>query len=124
MLQALGADLQACIPAVSDAPSGLCRLMSSSTMQVGPVTNQFHHARSKHCTSGLSLMTIVFHDSFQWHYSEECACTGLALGKAPVHENDLGDIHTMITTNIESLAVLTKFVAAGMVKRDWVSQSF
>jgi NADP-dependent 3-hydroxy acid dehydrogenase YdfG len=47
----------------------------------------------------------------------------LALGKAPAHQNDIGDIVTMLDTNCKALAVLTRSVARGMVKRDWVRAS-
>ena len=45
---------------------------------------------------------------------------GLALGKAAAHQNDLSDIATMLDTNCKALAILTRSVAAGMVKRDMV----
>ncbi|BDA44987.1 NADP-dependent 3-hydroxy acid dehydrogenase YdfG [Coccomyxa sp. Obi] len=44
---------------------------------------------------------------------------GLALGKAPAHQNDIGDVATMLDTNCKSLVVLTQQVAEGMVKRNW-----
>ncbi|EIE21163.1 NAD(P)-binding protein, partial [Coccomyxa subellipsoidea C-169] len=44
---------------------------------------------------------------------------GLALGKAPAHENDIADVATMLDTNCKSLVVLTQQVAEGMVKRNW-----
>ena len=45
---------------------------------------------------------------------------GLALGKGPAHTNDTGDITTMLDTNCKAVAILTRDVAAGMVKRDYV----
>ncbi|CAL8469261.1 g8802 [Coccomyxa elongata] len=44
---------------------------------------------------------------------------GLALGKAPVHQNDIVDVATMLDTNCKSLVVLTQQVAEGMVTRNW-----
>lgn len=43
---------------------------------------------------------------------------GLALGTAPVHENDLDDIATMLNTNVMGLIALTRHVSAGMVARN------
>lgn len=48
------------------------------------------------------------------------SCAGLALGKAPVHQNDIVDVATMLDTNCKSLVVLTQQVAEGMVTRNWV----
>lgn len=43
---------------------------------------------------------------------------GLALGTAPVHENDLQDIATMLSTNVMGLIALTRHISAGMVERN------
>ncbi|KAK9908003.1 hypothetical protein WJX75_001335 [Coccomyxa subellipsoidea] len=43
---------------------------------------------------------------------------GLALGKAPVHKNDISDVATMLDTNCKSLVLLTQKVSEGMVKRN------
>ena len=47
-------------------------------------------------------------------------CLGLALGKAPVHQNDIADVSIMLDTNCKSLVVLTQQVVEGMVTRNWV----
>ena len=45
---------------------------------------------------------------------------GLALGKGPAHTTETGDIATMLDTNCKAVAILTRDVAAGMVKRNYV----